>query len=193
MDKKKLTWKDIGMTRLLLLLFAGALLIFLSLSDIFSDGGSKNSEKDTLTKEVTTNQTAQSSSLSDYEKRLKEVLSKVEGVGRVEVMITEKESKELVVLKDKPYTQETLNETDQSGGTRISSSTKSEEDTVLSGGTGSTAEPFVTKEIAAQVEGVLVIAEGGANGDVAADITAAVQALFGVPAHKIKVLPMVTN
>lgn len=193
MDKKKLTWKDIGMTRLLLLLFAGALLIFLSLSDIFSDGGSKNSEKDTLTKEVTTNQTAQSSSLSDYEKRLKEVLSKVEGVGRVEVMITEKESKELVVLKDKPYTQETLNETDQSGGTRISSSTKSEEDTVLSGGTGSTAEPFITKEIAAQVEGVLVIAEGGANGDVAADITAAVQALFGVPAHKIKVLPMVTN
>ena len=33
--------------------------------------------------------------LSEYEKRLTEVLSKVEGVGHVEVMITEKESKEL--------------------------------------------------------------------------------------------------
>lgn len=191
MDKKKLSLKEIGLPRLLILLFAGVILIFLSLSEAASGQKGQKDSKDETTKEVTVKE-EKNRGLSEYEKRLTEVLSKVEGVGHVEVMITEKESKELVVLKDKPYTQETLNETDQSGGTRMSSSAKSEEETVLSG--ASSAEtPFVTKEVAAKVEGVLVIAEGGADGKVAANITAAVQALFGVEAHKIKVLPMVQN
>ncbi len=192
MDKKKLSLKEIGLPRLLILLFAGVILIFLSLSEAASGQKGQKDSKDETTKEVTVEE-GKNRGLSEYEKRLTEVLSKVEGVGHVEVMITEKESKELVVLKDKPYTQETLNETDQSGGTRMSSSAKSEEETVLSGGSSSAGTPFVTKEVAAKVEGVLVIAEGGADGKVAANITAAVQALFGVEAHKIKVLPMVQN
>ncbi len=191
MDKKKLSLKEIGLPRLLILLFAGVILIFLSLSEAASGQKGQKDSKDETTKEVTVKE-EKNRSLSEYEKRLTEVLSKVEGVGHVEVMITEKESKELVVLKDKPYTQETLNEMDQSGGTRMSSSAKSEEETVLSGAS-SAGTPFVTKEVAAKVEGVLVIAEGGADGKVAANITAAVQALFGVEAHKIKVLPMVQN
>lgn len=187
MDKKKLSLKEIGLARLLLLLFAGTLLIVLSVSEAFSGEKKKENKETSKVTENNTNQNTQEGTLLSYEKRLKEVLSKVAGVGKVEVMITEKESKELVVLKDKPYAQETLNETDTSGGSRSSASTKSEEETVLTNGNN---VPFVTKEVAAQIEGVLVIAEGGANGDIAANITAAVQALFNVPAHKVKVLPM---
>ena len=41
---------------------------------------------------------------------------------------------------------------------------------------------------ATEVEGVVVIADGGDNAVVAQNITEAVQALFGVEAHKIKIM-----
>ena len=73
---------------------------------------------------------------------------------------------------------------------RISSSLKNNEKTVLiTNGSGDNV-PFETKEIEASVEGVVVIAEGGGNGKIALDIVEAVEVLFNVPAHKIKVLPM---
>ena len=40
------------------------------------------------------------------------------------------------------------------------------------------------------VEGVVIVAEGGGNGSVASNITSALEALLGIPAHKIKVLKM---
>ena len=39
-----------------------------------------------------------------------------------------------------------------------------------------------------EIEGVVVIADGGDNAVVVQDITEAVQALFGVEAHKIKIM-----
>lgn len=41
------------------------------------------------------------------------------------------------------------------------------------------------------IEGVIVVAGGGGNGTVSASITSAIEALLGIPAHKIKVLKMV--
>lgn len=41
------------------------------------------------------------------------------------------------------------------------------------------------------IEGVIVVAEGGGNGTVSANITSAIEALLGIPAHKIKILKMV--
>ena len=38
------------------------------------------------------------------------------------------------------------------------------------------------------MEGILVIADGGGNAVVAKNLTEAVQALFGIEAHKIKVI-----
>mgnify|MGYP007016946480 CR=1 FL=1 len=47
---------------------------------------------------------------------------------------------------------------------------------------------MVSKENAPEVEGILVIADGGGNAVVAKNLTEAVQALFGVEAHKIKIM-----
>ena len=41
-----------------------------------------------------------------------------------------------------------------------------------------------------EIEGVLVIAQGAGDSAKAAEITEAVMALFGVEAHKIKVMKM---
>ena len=128
--------------------------------------------------------------ISYYEKKLKKILEKMDGVGEVDVMITLKSSKELVVLKDEPYTQESLNEVDNQGGSRTSSSASNDEETVLVNDGNGNSEPFVVKELAAQIEGVVVIAQGGSDGEVALDIVSAVEVLFGIPAHKVKVLEM---
>ncbi len=48
----------------------------------------------------------------------------------------------------------------------------------------------MTKELSPKVEGVVVIAEGGDKGVVVQNITEAVQALFGVDTHKIKVMKL---
>lgn len=194
MDKKKLSIKEIGIPKLVILFLAGILLVVLSVPDLFSSE-SKTEEKVQKLNNVTSNQNIQEtgdvdSYVSYYEERLKNVLEKVEGIGKVEVMITLQSSKEQVVLKDTPSEKENLNESDEAGGSRISSSEKSEETTVLIKNESGDSVPYVTKELEASVEGVVVIAEGGGNGNIAVDIVEAVEVLFDVPAHKVKVLPM---
>lgn len=50
--------------------------------------------------------------------------------------------------------------------------------------------PYVIEEMEPQIQGILVVAEGGDNSQVVQNITEAVMALFGVEAHKIKVMKM---
>ncbi|MCD8249989.1 MAG: hypothetical protein LUC60_09110 [Lachnospiraceae bacterium] len=63
-----------------------------------------------------------------------------------------------------------------------------QEETVYEEQSSSVRTPYVRSETNPQVEGVLIVAEGGDNGDVKADIIDAVQALFGIEAHKIKIM-----
>ena len=53
---------------------------------------------------------------------------------------------------------------------------------------GTRDSPYVTRETAPEIEGVLVVAQGAGSSSVKTEIYEAVQALFNVPAHKIKVL-----
>lgn len=104
---------------------------------------------------------------TEMEKRLEKILSEAEGVGVVKVMITFKSSSEKVVEKDREETGET---------------------TVYNSTLGGEQTPYVSKEMTPEIEGVVVIAEGGRNAVVVKNITEAVQALFDVDTHKIKVM-----
>lgn len=121
------------------------------------------------------------------ERRLKEVLEKMDGVGKVEVMITLKDNGENVVEKDTSISSQNTRE-GESGATQ--SQTQSQEETVFSQPQGSGQQPFVSKEVTPQIEGILVVAEGGGNSVVVKNISDAVLALFPVEAHKIKVVKM---
>ena len=48
----------------------------------------------------------------------------------------------------------------------------------------------MTSETNPEVKGVLVIAQGGGNSRVRQEILEAAQALFGIDAHKIKIMKM---
>lgn len=191
MDKKKLTMKDIGLPRLLLMLGAGLLLLLLS----FPDDREETSEGDPLdtlpaAEGEDTAQPSVGSDTSDaateLEERLEELLRKVSGIGDVQVMITLKSSAETVVLKDSPYTSATTEESDSEGGQRTVTQTEQGEETVLANGN----EPYVIKQIEPEVQGVVVIAEGAGDLAIAAEITEAVEVLFELPAHKVKVMKM---
>ncbi len=129
---------------------------------------------------------------SGLEEQLEGILSEMDGVGNVKVMITLKSSQELVVEKDEPVARSNTNENDSSGGSRVISQMDSTESTVYRT-TGSDSEPYVIKTLSPQVEGVVVVAQGAGTGTVNQSITEMVQALFGVEAHKVKVVKMAAS
>lgn len=195
-EKKKISIKEIGPARLVILLMAGIFLLVLSFPDMLS---SKNTTKDNVAKQnntindnthTTVAEDENDAYVSELENRLKSVLAKVEGIGDVEVMITLKASKEKVILKDTPYTQESMNEVDGEGGNRKSSNINKEDTTVLVNGGNGESMPYVIQELEPEVEGIVVIAEGGNNAKIMTEIMEAAQVLFDVPAHKVKVMKM---
>lgn len=123
------------------------------------------------------------------EEKLAGTLSKIQGAGIVTVMVTLESTGERKVEKDTASESQTVEETDSQGGTRSTSSMTNSGTTVYSGGDqAGSGEPYVTEEMTPRVEGVAVVAQGGGNAVVVQEITDAVQALFAIDTHKIKVM-----
>ena len=123
------------------------------------------------------------------EERLENLLSGVEHVGKVKVMITVSNSGQKNVLQDGSRETEQVTETDSAGGNRHSVSEKKEGTTVFYDIAGESV-PYILSETYPEVIGVVVLAEGSGTGSVDLDILNAVQVLFDVPAHKIKIMKM---
>lgn len=195
MEKKKISLKDIGLPKLIMLFAAGVLLILLTFPGLLGND-KKGKEKDSTLEysewQNGTNTTSYDSNtyISELEGRLENILRKVNGIGEVEVMITLKASKQKIPLKDVPFTQEGLNEIDGEGGSRTNNSIRKEESTVLVTDEDGSTQPYILQEVEPEVEGILVIAEGGDNVMVIKDIIDAAEVLFDIPAHKVKVMKM---
>ena len=102
-------------------------------------------------------------------------------------MIVLKSTEEKVWRVDRDTSYSVTQETDQNGGSRKVESQEIGEDTILAGQTGQ-QEPILEKELKPEINGVIVSAQGGGSPQIQAEISAAVEALFGIPSHKIKVL-----
>ena len=135
-------------------------------------------------------QTVTAGSTEEYaaylEEKLKKMLEAVRGLGEVEVMVTLESSEEKIVEKDMTAERSNTEEQDAAGGARTVNTSNTEYRTIYREDTG--GDPFVVKTITPKVEGVLVVAEGAGKGNMAGEITQIIQALFGVEAHRIKVL-----
>lgn len=182
--KKKLkeTAKQVGYVRLILLAVCGIFLLYVSLPI------EKESEKIEI-KENISNTSGNENDLyvKKMEQRLEEILGELKGAGKVNVMITLSASRETVVEKDETW--EESSEKENGDSQKETYSLIKKEETLLSDEDGDQA-PYVVKTLAPMVEGILVVMEGGDDASLAEEVTEAVQALFPVDAHKIKVLKM---
>ncbi len=127
---------------------------------------------------------------AELERRIKEILSHVEGVGEVDVMVVLESSSEKIWQSDGSSSTSLTDEKDSGGGSRRIENRETEHSTVLVSESGKT-EPMLTKELRPQISGIIISASGGGSPAVQAEISAAMEALFGLPAHKIKVLKRV--
>lgn len=159
-----------------------------------TSGSNDNSSYQTKNTGINDDETAGTGYVWEQEQYIKEMeakaeslLSGVSGAGQVKVMITLRASSEQVVEKDMPVTRSQTSEQDSQGGSRMVSEFATEDATVYRKGNGY-EEPYVVKTLSPSVEGVVVVAEGAGNGEVSKNLSEAVQILFGVEAHRVKVL-----
>ncbi|MCM1180141.1 MAG: hypothetical protein NC347_07800 [Clostridium sp.] len=123
--------------------------------------------------------------IDGLENKLEQTIAGMEGAGEVLVMITCKDTGEKILDKNQPYESETEKAKEdgrESERTRI----QSDQETVLIEQEGDTT-PIVVLEKYPEIEGVVVVCEGGDNSALALRIKEAVQALFDIDAHKIVV------
>lgn len=156
----------------------GILLLILALPQSPSARSSKEiAEQDEAIEIVSTDEY-----VSDLENRLETILAQMEGVGKVQVMITLAASTEKIIEKDTD-----IRNTSSGSESENNMTTESSETSIYSNLSEGDV-PYVKQEISPVIEGVLVVAEGGGQAVVRQNITEVIQALFGIETHKIRVM-----
>lgn len=163
-------------------LLIGVLIGILLLVIVIPIPEEKQEEENIVTENTEERKTASDS----LEMQLKEVLQKVSGVGKVEVLITYKDYGKVIVEKDQTFSEEQVQEQDSSGGTRNTTTSRNEQQTIYDAG----EEPYVVQEMLPEIEGILVVAQGAGNDSVKNQIQTMIEALFGLDAHKISIMKM---
>ena len=128
-------------------------------------------------------------SLYDYDRDTNPELSKIEGVGEVNVMITYSQTSQTVPLYNEDRTTKDTEETDKSGGTRKITESDSKKDIIFKESDGE-KQPITQSIISPRIEGAIIAAKGAANVDVKTKIVQAVEAVTGLATHKIQVFEM---
>lgn len=184
---------DMGIKRMvqnLVIVSLVAAILVIASSSFFGSGDKKrNSIED---KDIQLNR--QSISAATYEEqlewRLKGILEQISGVGQVSVMITLKSSKEIVPAINTVESGSETNERDGDGGTRTIIQQSTDKRVAQGGGSITSDQPLIVKEVMPEVMGVIVVAEGAQRPEVTERLTDAVQTVLGIPAFRVKVYPM---
>ena len=166
-ELKKLIEKA-GTLKLLAVVICGVLLLFFSYSENADETAAPASSSDVTDAET-------KGTLEEYkaerEEELKQLLQRVDGVGHADVMITLKASNEKVTLKDNTQKGES-----------------NEEKTVLVENSSRDSSPYIIQEKEPEIEGIVIVCEGGYDSVIKREITDAVSALFSIESHKIKIM-----
>jgi stage III sporulation protein AG len=124
----------------------------------------------------------------EYERRIKETLEKIVGVGTVDVLVTIDSTEETIVQQNVKDSQQVTNEKDQNGAERRITSITRDGQVVLYESSGNQV-PIVVKKIKPKIRGVLIVARGAENETVKSLIFDAVQKGLNVPAFRISIVP----
>ena len=182
---QKIKEKKLKRSDWLILVLAGILILIIALPTDTKEIKQAEKSKENISKENNTME----ASKDEIERKLEDILEKIDGAGDVKVMITYQDSGTQVVEKDKNTSENSLEESDSTGGVRSTKEQQLQESTVYEDADAGNT-PFVSKELLPKVEGILIVASGGDNQKVKQNISEAVLALFQVEAHRIKIVKM---
>ena len=120
---------------------------------------------------------------------LEDILSNINGVGKVKVMITYAETSKTIPVYNEESSEENTEETDSEGGTRKVTQTDTRKEVIYEEtDNGST---IITQSIVSPtIEGAIITAEGANDATVKTNIIQAVGAVTGLATHKIQVFEM---
>lgn len=137
------------------------------------------------TKEIT-------SSTDELEVKLENILSKIEGAGKVDVMISYLSGIEQVPMYDLKENLTVTEEKDKEGGQRKTEQ-KSNEQSIVYEEKNNTRTPVMKQTIMPEIIGVIVVADGANNVTVKNNIINAIEATVNTSSHRIQVFPSDKN
>lgn len=151
--------------------------------------GDKKKEDDPST-ESNTKQLAKNNNDTDnettLESKLENILSKINGVGKADVMLTYTESTQMVPVYNKTEKTSNTDESDSGGGTRKIEESDVSQEVVYEDENGKNIIA-TQKTISPKIEGAIITAEGASNPTIKTSIIQAVEAATGLSTHKIQV------
>ena len=159
----------------------------IAINTILADDTKKESSDKENNNNVVIAETNQSN--NSLEERLEGILSKINGVGKVDVLISYSESSEVVAMHNENIKETSTEEQDESGGTRTITENDIQRDVIFQEDNGEKT-PITQKTIMPKIEGTIITAEGAGNIEVKENIIQAVSAATGLASHKIQVFQM---
>lgn len=175
----------------LIIVFCIGLALIL-IADFYMDMRAEgNAEEDIYNENTQTETETKNNTAFDYvrelENDLSSILSKIQGAGRVSVMITLESGTEIIPAKDESVSDKVTNEKDTSGGTRIINEKTTDDKVVFAAAQGGNSKPLIIKEMNPEIKGVIVVAEGAKDSRVKLKISQAVQTVLDIPAYRVTV------
>lgn len=157
--------------------------------DNSKDKGVQNDTSKQLASSNTSSLQVSSNTTNELEMKLEDILSKIQGVGEVNVFINYSESSEIIPMYNESTQTSNTEETDTSGGTRTIEETDSQKEIIYEENDGQKTV-ITQKVVEPQIEGAIITAKGAENAEVKTSIIQAVEAVTGLATHKIQVFEM---
>lgn len=184
-----------------LVVFVIILIITIIIINFIWNGGSEDNETNTQTtdankklatqsyNQTTVSNTELEESNNTIVDELEDILSNINGVGKVKVMITYSETSKTMPVYNEESSQQDTEETDSEGGTRKITQTDTKKEVIYEEN-GEQKTLITQSVISPTVEGAIITAEGAGDITVKTNIIQAVSAVTGLSTHKIQVFEM---
>lgn len=162
----------------------------IAINTILADNGKKDTSKNTnIANNTTVAEDSTQVTNTSLEERLEGILAKINGVGKVDVLINYSESTEIVAMYNENIKETSTEEQDESGGKRVITENDIQRDVIFQEDNGEKT-PITQKTIMPKIEGTIITAEGAGDANVKENIIQAVSAATGLASHKIQVFQM---
>lgn len=172
----------------LIFLLVVLVITIIAINVIWKDDDSSKSETKNTNKQLANidNNNISISNEDNLETKLENILEKINGVGKVDVMLTYTESTQIVPIYNKTEKTTNTNESDSGGGTRKIEESDVSQEVVYQEkeGKGTIA---TQKTMSPKIEGAIITAQGAGNPTIKTNIIQAVEAATGLATHKIQV------